>query len=99
MTTDPPPHPTVVWVMVNGVTQPRTHWTYLLSQDEPGRSRDVDSHDRPVPSDRLCYSYTELCVWLQTYGFTPPPPDYFTPTPEELDRGAESIVRPVTRRR
>ena len=35
-------------------------------------------------------------VRLQTYGCPPPPPDYFTPTREEIDEGMESILRRVT---
>src|SRR5215813_15439740 len=85
--TEPPPYPSFVWVVVEGVHKPRTEWTYrtyTLTEDQP---------------DRLCRSYTELCVWLQTYGMTPPPPDYFTPTSEEQAKGVDSIVRGVVRRR
>jgi hypothetical protein len=84
---------------VRGVQQPRTHWTYLLSEDEPGNAKDADIHDRPIARDTLCYSSTELFVWLQTYGFTPPPPEYFMPTPDEIAEGVVSIVRPLTRTR
>ena len=85
--TEPSPSPSFVWVVVEGLHKPRTEWTYrtyTLTEDQP---------------DRLCRSYTELCVWLQTYGMTPPPPDYFTPTFRELDERAESILRPVMTRR
>ena len=81
--------------MVNGVREPRTQWTYLLSEDEPGSPRFGNSHGREIPIDRFCRSYTELCAWLCTYGLTPPPQDYFAPTRVELDEGAEWIVRPM----
>ena len=83
--TEPPPRPSIVWVLVEGGRKPRTQWTYRtyrLTEDKP---------------DMLCRSYAELCVWLYTYGVTPPPPDYFTPTPEEQAEDAESIVRGVMR--
>lgn len=99
MTPEQPPHTTVVWVMVNGVKEPRTQWTYLLSENEPGSPGYGTIHDRGISTDKLCYSYTELSAWLGTYGFTPPPQDYFTPTRKELDEGIEWIVRPVTRLR
>ena len=99
ITTADPTDPDVVWVKVNGVQKPRTQWTYLLSQDEPGRPRDTDIHDRPITKDKLCHSYTELCAWLHTYGFTPPPPEYFAPTPDEIAEGVDSIARPVIRPR
>jgi len=89
----------VVWVMVSRVKKPRTQWTYLLSQDEPGSARYADLHDRPILRDKLCRSYTELSMWLRHYGFTPPPLDYFAPTGEELKEGVESVIRPVTRPR
>ena len=85
--TEPPPRPSIVWVLVEGVRKPRTQWTYRtyrLTEDKP---------------DMLCRSYAELCVWLYTYGVTPPPPDYFTPTPEEQAEGVEWIVRGVMRLR
>jgi hypothetical protein len=99
MTSEPPPHLTVVWVMVNGVKGPRTQWIYLLSDDEPGSPSYGAIRDRGISTDRLCYSYTELSAWLRTYGFTPPSQDYFAPTQEELDEDRETIVRRVTRPR
>ena len=99
MTTEPLPQPPVVWVTVEKVRQLRTLWIYRLSENKPGSPRDGSLLARGIPTDRLCHSYTELCVWLQTYGFAPPPPDYFTPTPEELDQDAKWIVRGVVRRR
>lgn len=99
MTTEQPSPRTVVWVTVEKVHQPRTLWTYLLSEDEPSGPRSDPILGRGIPTDKLCYSYTELCAWLRTYGFTAPPPDYFAPTPEELHEGVEWIVRPVTRPR
>src|SRR5215831_2956750 len=47
---------------------------------------------------RPCRSYTELCASLHTCGFAPPPPDYFAPTPQERNEGAESILRQVMTR-
>jgi len=88
----------VVWVMVSRVKELRTQWTYLLSEDEPRSARYADVHDRPILRDKLCRSYTELSMWLRHYGFRPPPLDYFAPTPQELDEGAESILRPVMTR-
>ena len=85
--TEPPPYPSFVWVVVERVQKPPTEWTYrtyTLTEDKP---------------DMLCRSYTELCVRLHTYGMTPPPPDYFTPTSEEQAKGVDSIVRGVVRRR
>jgi hypothetical protein len=99
MTTEPSSDPTVIWVTVDKVLQPRTLWTYLLSEDEPASPDYGTIKDRGISIDKLCYSYTELCAWLRTYGFTPPPQDYFTPTREELDEGVEWVVRPVTRLR
>ncbi len=99
MWTEAPPHSSVVWVIVGKVQQPRTRWTYTLTEDQPGSPNDGPIRDRLLPTDRLCRSYAELCVWLQTYGCPPPPPDYFTPTPEEIDEGIESILRRVTRLR
>ena len=97
MTTEPLKHSSVVWVTVENVQRLRTLWTYRLSEDKPDSSRDGTLLARGIPTDWLCHSYTELCVWLQTYGCAPPPPDYFAPTPEELDEGAESILRKVMR--
>jgi hypothetical protein len=99
MTTEPPPDPIVVWVTVAKVQQPRTQWTYLLSENDPSGPRSDPILRQGIPTDKLCYSYTELRAWLLTYGFTPPPPDYFAPTPEELAERAEWVVRPVTRSR
>ena len=93
------PHSTVVWVTVAGVQQPRTRWTYTLTQDIPGSPNDSPIRDRPLPTDKLCRSYAELFVQLYRYGFAPPPPDYFTPTREEIDEGIESILRRVIRPR
>ena len=98
MTTEPLPQPPVVWVTVAGVQHSRRRWTYTLTEDNPGRLNDGTSGDRPIPPDMLCCSYPELFDWLYLYGFTPPPPDYFAPTPQEQDEGAEAILRPVMTR-
>jgi len=98
MRTEAPPQSSVLWVTVGKVHEPRTRWTYTLTEDTPGTSNDGPMRDRPVPTERLCRSYAELCVWLQTYGYPPPPPDYFAPTPEEVDEGIESILRRVMMR-
>src|SRR5215831_3689359 len=96
-TTEPRPQPPVVWVTVAGVQQPRTRWTYTLSEDLPGSPNDSPIRARPLPNNRLCRSYAELFVQLYRYGFAPPPPDYFAPTREEIDEGIESILRRVIR--
>ena len=96
--TEPIPIPTLVWVTVAGVQQPRTLWTYTLTEGNHGSRTDGTSDDRPLPTEKRCYSYLELCDWLCLYGVTPPPPDYFAPTFQELDEGAESILRPVMMR-
>ena len=85
--TEPPPSPSFVWVVVEGLHKPRTEWTY--------RTYTLTKH-KP---DLLCRSYTELCALLHTYGMTPPPLDYFAPTPEEQAKGIASIVRGVMRPR
>ena len=99
MAAEPMNTASVVWVMVRGVKEPRPGWTYLLSKDEPGSPSYADLHDRPIPRDKLCRSYTELSMWLRHYGFTPPPLDYFAPTGEELKERVKSVIRPVTRPR
>ena len=99
MGTKPPPHLTVVWVTVEQVQRPRTVWTYLLSEDAPVSPIYGTTNNRGIRSDKLCYSYLELFDWLCLSGFNPPPPDYFAPTPEELDVGFEWMVRPVPRPR
>ena len=99
MTAEPPTHPTGVWVIVNGIKEPRSRWAYLLTEEDPSIPRSGTSRDRGISTDKLCCSYTELSAWLLTYGFTPPPPEYFAPTPEELTEGADWIVRRVTRPR
>jgi len=99
VTTELLSHSTAVWVTVAGVQQPRTRWTYTLTQDIPGSPNDSPIRDRPIPTDKLCRSYAELFVQLYRYGFQPPPPDYFTPTPEEQAEGVDSIVRGVMRPR
>jgi len=96
--TEPLPHPTVVWVTVAGVQHSPTRWTYTLTEANPGSLNDGPSGDRPLPSDKRCDSYFELFDWLCLYGFTPPPPGYFAPTPREQDEGAASILRPVMTR-
>jgi len=96
--TEPPPSPSFVWVIVDKVQQPRTLWTYLLSEHEPAKPGFAMIYYQGIPRDKLCFSYTELSAWLVTAGFTPPPPDYFAPTPEELAEGFEWIVRPVMTR-
>ena len=93
------PFPTVVWVTVAGVQHSPTRWTYTLTEDNPGSLNDGTSGDRPIPPDMLCSCYLDLFDWLCLYGFTPPPPDYFAPTREEIDEGFEWIVRPVPRPR
>jgi len=98
METEPPPCPRIVWVIVDKVQQPRTLWTYLLSEHEPVKPGFAMIYYQGIPRDKLCFSYNELSAWLVTSGFTPPPPDYFAPTPEELAEGLEWIVRPVMTR-
>src|SRR5262245_27268287 len=93
------PHSTVVWVTVAGVQNPRIRWTYTLTEAKPGSPKDGTIVEHPLSSDKLGHSYAELLIWLYTYGCAPPSPDYFTPTREEIDEGAEWIVRPVTRPR
>ena len=91
-------NPIVVWVTVAGVQHSPTRWTYTLTEDNPRSLNDGTSGDRPIPPDMLCDSYLELFDWLCLYGFTPPPPDYFAPTPQELEEGDESILRQVMTR-
>src|SRR5215467_10172387 len=98
MKTEPTPHPTVLWVTVAGVQHSPTRWTYRLTEDKSGSPNDGSIRDHPIPTGKLCYSYLELFDWLCLYGFSPPPPDYFAPTPQELDEGAESILRQVMTR-
>ena len=53
--TEPPPHPSIVWVLIEGVQKPRVQWTYrtyMLSEDEPGSVRDANIHARPIPTNR-----------------------------------------------
>jgi len=92
------PHPTVLWVTVAGIQHSPTRWTYTLTEDKSGSLNDGTSGDRPIPTEKRCYSYLELFDWLCLYGFTPPPPDYFAPTPQELEEGDESILRQVMTR-
>jgi len=92
------PFPTVVWVTVAGVQHSPTRWTYTLTEDNPGSLNDGTSGDRPIPPDMLCDSYLDLFDWLCLYGFTVPPPDYFAPTCQEQNEGAESILRQVETR-
>jgi len=99
MKTEHTPHPTVLWVTVARVQHSPPRWTYTLTEDNTGSLNDGTSGDRPLPTDKRCYSYLELFDWLCLYGVTPPPPDYFTPTFRELDERAESILRPVMTRR
>jgi|GEM_PF-896769 len=88
------PYHSVVWVTVGKVQLPRTLWTYWLSEGMPGGPSYEPLLGRGNPTDMLCYSYTELSTCLRIIcGYTPPPPGYFTPTPEELDEGAKWIVR------
>lgn len=72
--TEPLPHSSVVWVLIEWVQKPPTHWMYTLSKDAPGSVRDANIQDRPIPTVRPCHSYTELCTSLHTYGVTPPFP-------------------------
>src|SRR5262249_43792008 len=88
------PYHSVVWVTVGMVQLPRTLWTYWLSEDKPGSPSCEPLLGRGNPTDMPCCSYTELSACLRVIcGYTPPPPDYFTPLPEELDGGAMWIVR------
>jgi hypothetical protein len=96
--TEPRLNLTVVWVTVAGVRDSRRRWTYMLTEDKPGSSKDETRRERSIPTGMLCHSYAELCVWLYAYGCLPPPPDYFTPTHEEIDEGIESILRRVMTR-
>src|SRR5215472_3109319 len=92
--TENPPYRSVVWVTVGMVELPRTLWTYWLSEDKPGSPSCEPLLGRGNPTDMLCFSYTELSACLRVIcGYTPPPPDYFTPLHEELDGGAKWIVR------
>ena len=92
------PNPTVVWVTVAGVQHTPTRWTYMLTEDNPASLNDRTSGDRPLPTEKRCYSYPELCDWLCFYGFTPPSANYFAHTRQEQDEGAKSILRPVMTR-
>src|SRR5262249_42223989 len=96
---DDPPYSPVLWVTVAGIRDSRTPWTYTLTRDKAGSSKDGTRRERSIPTGMLCHSYAELCVWLYAYGCLPPPPNYFTPTPEEIDEGIESILRRVIRPR
>jgi len=98
VTTEPLTHSTVVWVTVEQVQQRRTRWTYRLFEDKPCSPLSATNLNREFPPYKFCYSYTEFSAWLRLYGFTPPPPDYFAPTRQELDAGAGSILRPVMTR-
>ena len=98
METEPMRIPTLVWVTVAGVQHSPPRWTYTLTEGNHGSLNDGTSGVRPLPIEKRCYSYLELFDWLCLYGFTPPPPDYFAPTFQELDEGAESILRPVMMR-
>jgi hypothetical protein len=95
MQTEHPPHQTVVWVTVEQVQQRQTLWTCRLFEDKPCSPSYGTIPNRGILPYKFCYSYTELSAWLHLYGFTPPPPDYFAPTSQELDEGAGSILRPV----
>jgi hypothetical protein len=97
--TDPPLRPNVMWVVVDQVRQSKSQWIYMLSEDKPDTPEYGSIRSLRIPTDKLCHSYTELCAWLKTLGCQLPPPDYFTPTREELDEGVEWIIRPVTRLR
>ena len=97
MQTTCPPYSPVVWVTVAGVQNSRRNWTYTLTEDKPGTPKRGTMCDSPIPSEKLCRSYPELCVWLYTYGCPLPPPDYFAPTHEEIEDGVESILRRVMR--
>jgi len=97
--TEPPLQSNVMWVVVDRVRQPKSQWTYLLSEVQPDTPEYGAIRSLRIPTETLCHSYTELCAWLKTFGCQIPPPDYFTPTREELDEGVEWIVRPVTRLR
>ena len=98
MATDPPPRSHVMWVVVDRVQQPKAEWTYLLSDTKPDTPEHGAIRDLRITTDRVYRSYTELCAWLTTFGCQLPPPNYFTPTPQELAEGAEWIVRPVARK-
>ena len=96
--TEPMPMPTLVWVTVAGVQHSPMLWTYTLTAGNHVSRTDGTSDDRPLPTEKVCNSYLELFHWLCLYGVTPPPPEYFAPTFQELDEGAESILRPVMMR-
>src|SRR5262249_38065900 len=96
--TEPMPMPTLVWVTVAGVQHSPTRWTYTLTGGKSGSLNDGTRDDRPHPTANVCYSYPELCDCLCPYGVTPPPPEYFAPPFQELDEGAEPILRPVMMR-
>ena len=101
MATKPLPYPSIVWVVVEGVHKPRTKWTYrtyTFSEDEPGSVRETKIHDCPIPTRKLCRSYAELCLWLQTYRCALPPPHYFTPTPEEQPVAASPLKEKAVNR-
>src|SRR5262249_3403068 len=89
----------VVWVTVEQVQERRPWWTYQLYLDRPCSPRSRMINNGGHPPYKFCYSYFELSAWLRLYRFIPPPESYFAPTRQELDEGAESILRPVTRPR
>jgi len=95
--TEQPADPEAVWVIVDGVNLPRREWFYLLTEDEPGTINYGTVGRRPIPTDKFCRSYAELAEWLSTYGFIPTARDFFSPTPDEIHKAVESIVRRVTR--
>jgi hypothetical protein len=89
----------VVWVTVEPVQQRRPWWTYRLYLGKPRHPRFGPILNGGHPPYKYCYSYLDLSAWLRLYRFIPPPEDYFAPTRQERDEGAESILRPVTRLR
>ena len=99
METEHLPHQIVVWVTVEPVQQRRTQWTYRLYLDKPLSPRARTIFNGRHPPYKFCYSYMELSAWLRLYRFIPPHEDYFAPTRQERDEGADSILRPVTRPR
>lgn len=69
--------------------------TFLVSEDEPVSPNYTDISSRPIPSDPIFETYTDLCTYLIACGFTPPPETYFSPTDFERDQRRTPIIRRV----
>ncbi len=67
-----------VWVAVSRSSNRQPFFT--VSEDEPGSPYSANITHRPLPSDKLCESFQELCAHLRYLGFTPLPEQYFQPT-------------------